>query len=370
MYRQEKVLGALKHQSDLSPRPTYDVIVAGGGPAGAVASLYLARLGWNVALLEASTSHSTAIGETLPPECTPLFRELDLWDAFQRSRPIQSPGIVSTWGATYPSGQDFLRNAHGTGWHLDRARFDAELRAEAAHAGVAVIYGARVQTALRCDGYWHANALRAPYLIDATGRNGLRLEGAATREIDDLLLVLVLRISHPGRRPPDLRTQIAATPAGWWYWTPIPNGDSIAMFFTCREEYVHIQLRNPAAWARTQPAVAHLFAPAQLLDSRWLYASSSLRKQLSGDAWIATGDSASSYDPLSGRGIFKAIRHASLAAQALHALRNGRPDLLVQYEARVRAEYHAYVAQRRAYYAQEQRFPGTPFWTDPRRKSL
>ncbi len=339
-----------------------DVLVAGGGPAGAVSALCLARLGWRVILLEAGTDETAGYGETLPPESNPLLRSLGLWDAFQRSAPLESPGIVSRWGQSLPSQQDFLCNPYGSGWHVDRARFDAELRAEASRAGVTVLRGARVKTLVRRGGCWLWNGIRARFVVDATGRNGLRLDAAAAREIEDTLLALVLRIAHPGGRPADLRTQIVAVESGWWYWSPVPDGSSVAMFFTCLAEYRRARLLAPARCARAAPVIGALVNSGPILEARWISVSSSLRKSLYGDAWVAVGDSASSYDPLSGRGIFKAIRHASLAAQALDVSLRGGPDAFAGYEARVRGEYRDYRKQRKAYYALEQRWPSSSFW--------
>jgi flavin-dependent dehydrogenase len=334
---------------------TYDVIVAGGGPAGSVTAICLARLGWRVALAEASAGESVRYGETLPPECNPLLRRLGLWSAFERSAPLESPGILCSWGQPNAAAQDFLSNAHGAGWHVDRARFDAELRAEASREGVAVLRGASVKACVREPDCWRWRDLRARVFVDASGRNGLRLDGAAEREIDDSLLALVLRISHPAGRPRDLRTQIAATPWGWWYWAPVPDGSSVAMFFTNRQEYARVR--------RMEGSIGAFVDTGRVVESRWIAVSSSLRKILSGDGWIAIGDSASSYDPLSGRGIFKAIRHASLGAEAVDGVLRRKRGALDAYEARVRGEFREYIKQRRAYYALERRWPSSAFWS-------
>lgn len=48
----------------------HDVAIIGGGPAGCVAALQLARGGADVLVLERRTSYERRLGETLPPACS------------------------------------------------------------------------------------------------------------------------------------------------------------------------------------------------------------------------------------------------------------------------------------------------------------
>ena len=51
---------------------------------------------------------------------------------------MESFGTQSAWGNTDPYDDEFLFSTHGTGWHVDRLRFDALLAECAERAGAAV----------------------------------------------------------------------------------------------------------------------------------------------------------------------------------------------------------------------------------------
>jgi flavin-dependent dehydrogenase len=302
------------------------------------------------------------LGETLPPESNPLLRRLGLWETFKRSGPLESPGIVSYWGYAEPLYQDFLALPHGCGWHVDRLRFDALLLEEAARAGVAVSTDSRVMNLVREGDRWLAGDIAARFLVDAAGRNGLRVDRPAVRQVDDRLVALTLRISHPVGRTFDLRTLISSCPAGWWYLAPMPDGISSAMFFTSSEEYKRLRAMPPANLAQEAPGVAERIESGSVIESRWISVTSSVREIASGPGWLAVGDSFAALDPLSGRGIVNALRHAPLAAQAVDGALRSQLAGVAAFEAQVRREFTEYLLQRRLHYLDEKRWPSAPFW--------
>lgn len=336
----------------------YDVLVAGGGPAGAVVAYCLARNGARVAVLEATGYDTPRFGETLPPEINPALRDLGLWGPFRELGPLESPGIVSAWGDIQASPTDFVNSPHGNGWHVDRNAFDAMLLQEAESAGANVFLRRKLSAPKRSGGVWCCDELRAGFLVDASGRNGLKLERPPNRSIDDVLLAIAALVSFPGTPPPDRRTYIEAAPAGWWYSTLLPNATAVAMFFTDRETYLNegIVLADRLAHA---PLTAERLRGCKLERSCVVDAPSSCRASTFGEGWLAVGDSASCYDPLSGRGIFKALRQGAAAAQAVSLAAD---SALRDYANTVRSEYDSYLRQRSLYYAGERRWRSSGFW--------
>src|SRR5258708_39013445 len=180
----------------------FDAVVMGGGPAGATTAMCLARRGRSVAIFEASGFDTSRYGETLPPEITPLLKRLDLWDDFIATRPLESPGIISRWGSATPYEQDFVRNAHGCAWHVDRLRFDEMLWRRAGAEGATLFPRTRAA----------AGGFPGAFIVDARG-------GSSLDEIDDTMLAVAV---HLERLEIDLRTVIESVPEGWWYSAPLP----------------------------------------------------------------------------------------------------------------------------------------------------
>jgi flavin-dependent dehydrogenase len=303
-----------------SPDSGVDVSVIGAGPAGATAALCLARRGWRVQLFSAGDQEP--VGETLPPEITRVLRELDVFDDFLALNPLESPGIVSTWGSAERHEQDFLRNQHGSGWHVDRVAFDRMLRGKAQEAGAELISSRR-------------RTEPSGFVIDATG-------ASAIGEPQDVLLAIVLHLDDG--RPADQRTFIEATRDGWWYSSP-----SSAMFFTDPQTYrqqgvdiAELFVRSPLTRSRVQATA--------VTRSRVVHARTGLNPAIATDRRLCVGDSASAYDPISGLGIWKALRMGAIAHDA-----RALPEI-------VKREYAAYAAARRDYYAAETRWPESGFW--------
>ncbi len=353
----------------------YDIAIAGGGPAGSAAAICLAKRGWRVAIFEATGFEQCRPGETLPPEINPLLREFGVWQRFREQEPVESPGIISAWNGIQAQETDFASNPYGSGWHIERRQFDRMLFDAAEQHGASVFAGERVEFSRQGSG-WRINrrngeTLHSRFVIDATGRNGIRIDGSRERIVDDLLIATTLQMSFCDSRPRDLRTLIETTACGWWYSACLPGNSFIAVFFTGRESYqsgddfIAEQLQEaPITRGRVQES------DIKQIGTAVTPVTSSIRRQIFGERWLAVGDSACSLDPLSGRGIFKALKHGAAAAAAAEASMRSERVALERYEEMVRQEFETYLTQKESFYASQIRWRERPFWKARRAGAL
>jgi len=353
----------------------YDAMVLGGGPAGAAAALTLARAGRDVLLVDGGGG-AGRVGEALPPAARPLLRELGVLERVRRAGHLRCPGNVALWGAPVPVVHDFLLDPHGCGWHLDRARFDRDLQAAAEQAGARLARATRAVAVDKAGRGWrvrlrHAGEerlARSRWLIDASGRGSVfarRL--GAVRRCDDRLLAFVAcwRPAAPDR---DARTWIEAAPDGWWYSARSPSGARLTAYHTDADLAARDALRSARGLLAHLAQSPHLHA---LLAScrgeidgrpRGVDASSGRLDRATGDGWLAVGDAAASFDPLSSQGLLNALYTGLKGAEALHRALAGEGSGLLAYEDRLRRVYRTYLARRTSFYAAEGRWPGRTFW--------
>ena len=98
-------------------------------------------------------------------------------------------------------------------------------------------------------------------------------------------------------------------------------------------------------------------------DSLLVYpAPSYLLDGVAGDRWLAVGDAAAAYDPISSQGIHKPLSDGLQAAEAIAAVLEGDTQRLDEYRSSVAARFDNYLSVRNYFHGQEQRWPNSPFW--------
>jgi flavin-dependent dehydrogenase len=343
--------------------------------------LTLARRGIDVLVLEASSRPAWRIGETLPPLATPLLAELGLLDAFVADGHLRSYANLSAWGGVELASTDFIFDRHGNGWQLDRERFDARLTDVARHAGARLWFGTSLLDGPRhVDRDWELrvaaetaeHTIRTRWVVDATGRR-CRLSGqlgARVTVIDSLVCVYaVARPSPMGfLRDVDTRTLVEAMPEGWWYTALMPGRRRTVAWLSDADILRQHPWRN-GSWLRSfvettrhvrEVLDRHTYVFAE--TSRCVAARSTRLEPFRGPGWLAVGDAAMSFDPLSSQGVFNALYTGREAGQAIAEHFAGDPTRLDRYPANLAKIWNAYLQNRRQSYRNEVRWSQDPFW--------
>ena len=359
-------------------RPRVDVVVLGGGPAGTAAGMtLLKRSGTSVAVVEGSDYATPRIGESLSPGIRPLLEYLDLWEPFRREQSLDTFGSRAAWGGPTLRSLDYMFTVHGSGWALDRARFDRMLARAFARRGGTLYQNRRYRGCARCPGGGWEVRLRGAagreeqiccrYLIDATGRRGtLARELGVARTIHDRLVGVGAMLRRSASAAIESTIQVEACEYGWWYTAPVP-GNRIAVVLMSDADLVRrLHAAAPDRWRsllNDMPLTRQRLRGTDLDEKPRVFSShSSCLKYAGGEGWVAVGDAVASHDPLSSTGIPHAIgsgvHGALVAADALFS--TGR--LQEDYQHSIRGDFQEYLDTHWRYYRREQRWSEATFW--------
>jgi flavin-dependent dehydrogenase len=344
---------ASDRSSGVGRRAGHDAVVIGGGPAGSAAAATLARAGRSVLLIvDRRRRRAFAGGEGAPPGLDRAVDEVFGVRTFVPADHLRSLGNRAAWGTGELTRTDFMFSPFGTGWHLDRVAFDAALLAAAASAGATVRSGVHVGD----------EDITAPVVVDASGRRAGHARRRGARRIAGDRLTAVLATYARASDDNDATTTVEATETGWWYTCPIPRRRRVVAFFT-DGDLLAAALRTSDGFDRDARHTVHV---AALLGDRpppppvVVAADTARLVPPYGDGWLATGDAAASFDPLSSQGILTAVLMGREAARHV--------DDPAGYAARYRQVIAGYEAEQRATYQREQRWPASPFWARRHRR--
>lgn len=357
------------------------IVIVGGGPAGAATALSLVRLGFDrltVMCNQGDRVDPNAIGECLPPAARAVLRQLGLETLLDGEAHRPCPGSWSLWGRDRPGFNDFLLDPNGRGYHLDRSRFNAQLLEALAGAGVELMRPARLASVAPTPvGFGLSGTVNGqpfhrefPVLVDASGASAaaVRRLGVARNVYDDLIAVCGFVACSDA---PD-HTLLEGDATGWWYGARLP-GDRCLISYTSDWETVRDQaIDTPSGFAeafgRTRLLSRHLPYPNpeeldRLIKPAPVAILSGVAGRVDQGAWLAVGDAACSFDPISSAGITKALNQGQRAANAIDAwCRTGQSDGLLDYQSAVFAEFSEHIKQRQQHYLAEYRYRGGEFW--------
>jgi flavin-dependent dehydrogenase len=350
-----------------------DVAIIGGGPAGAAAALSLRQLmsDARIAIFDMGKDGRWKPGETLSPAAIPLLESLGCGAAFQELREkgeaLESFGTRAVWGGEQLYEHDFLYSLQGNGWRLCRARFDAMLLNKAEAAGVEVRRAMGLIDSSEEKGGWRLqfrdSECHARFVIDASGRAArfATQRGARPLASDKLGGVFVLFETANAED-----TLIEAMENGWWYSTAAPGATTVVAWMSDTDMIREMGLRSAENWTDLLAQSVHTrqrLGVAVAKTAPMIFAAHSQKlNQVGGRGWVAAGDAAMSFDPLSSQGIAKALRSGRLASFVAADFLLHAKDTHGRYAKLADAEYAKYEQIKLSYYREEQRWSSAPFW--------
>ena len=346
------------------------IAIVGGGPAGCAAALTLRRYlpDLPVALLTLSAGSGVkapAVGETLSPGVLPLLEYLGLREEFLRLGHLPCGGTASAWGSGHLVERSYLFTGRGQGWHLDRSGFDAWLLSRAQDAGANCIRS-RARSATRSEGAWRialegGGELMASGVVDATGRSGWlpRQQGGAPRR-DDGLVAEAQWFRHDHREASTDGPLVESIPDGWWYSATLPGQRGVAMFMTDHDLRTRTSWKDRLAAAPATRTRLAAWLPTGQVAIRAAHSQRS--KVVVGEGWVAAGDAAAAFDPISALGIGFSLRSGMEAARVAVAATENDAVPATAYADSLALIYGDYRQRLRGIYQLERRWPENPFW--------
>ena len=318
-----------------------DVVVIGGGPAGATVSTLLAQQGCRVQLFERERFPRFHIGESLIPETYWVLKRLNMLPKMQQSPFVKKYSVqfVNASGKLSAPFYFWDNKPHECSqtWQVVRSEFDQMMLNNAREHGVDVHEGVRVVEVLfegdRAVGIkirpesGPDQEVRARVVVDASGQNGLLQNKLRLRVWDPVLNKGAIWTYWEGAYRDTGRDEGAtmvlqtADRKGWFWY--IPLHDNIISVGVVAPFDSLFKGRGPYAQTYEEevercPAVKQRVSGAKRVTGYFATKDYSYRsKQVSGDGWVLVGDALTFLDPLYSSGVLLALRSGEMAADAI-----------------------------------------------------
>jgi geranylgeranyl reductase family protein len=294
----------------------YDVVIIGGGPAGASAALAARRSGASVLLLDKSAfPRDKSCGDGIAPHTLDVLRDLGVTGIEEGYTPVPALHLVG------PSGASVIRPLARPNYTIPRTVFDARIVEAAVKAGAILAQ----HTVREIDERPHSvvldNEISARAVVGADGAYSLVRRKLGQASNPDGCLALAIRGYAPAVGGPE--QHIVTAPAAQWpaYAWNFPIGDGRA-----NVGYGEVLRGTPLSRERLLDSLAALLPHVDTRSATALRAHHlplSTHRPIPGRGrLLLAGDAYSLINPFTGEGIFYAVLSGSMAGTA--AARDGR----------------------------------------------
>jgi flavin-dependent dehydrogenase len=353
------------------------VVIVGGGPAGSGTAIALRNEGINCALLEKSELTDFKPGETIPPNARPILLKLGIARLLEKVQHETCLGNLVIWGDDVPRIRYYLSEPSGNGWHINRSFFEDQLHKLAIEKGTKWLGGWSLSYVKKKNGHFIINAqdkkgrqreIESQFVVDASGRASIlaRKLGVGRIRLDRLTAycALVEQYTDPFGRTSFIET----VTDGWWYAAPLANEKIVLNFMTDVDLHsVTVSTLQDWMFEKLQQT-KHLKKKLIIDDARYLKnlkikpVNTSCLEQITGEGWLAVGDSACMYDPVSSFGLTSALGGSLYAAQAIKHHLDGNLVALDTYCSVQQNSFNRCMLMLMHHYKSEQRWCKSLFW--------
>lgn len=333
----------------------YDVIVVGGGPAGATVATLVAEYGHRVLLLEREESPRFHVGESLVPETYWTLKRLGVLDWLRKSGSPKKHSVqfvTESGKVTAPFYfDDYKQHESSQTWQVVRGEFDAMLLDNAESKGAVVRTDAQLRDVIFEEGRAvgvrvrllsekkssaknnenSVREIRSQVVVDATGQSAFLATRLGLKVTDPQLKMGSVWSYFKGAQRDEGRDEGAtiimqtAEKRSWFWYIPLAN-DVVSVGCTGRISDLFTAETRGQSEQIFQNELARCSAMQQRLASGtrctdyfvtrdYSYRSS----QAAGDGWVLVGDAFGFIDPVYSTGVFLALKSGEFAADAIHA---------------------------------------------------
>ncbi len=325
----------------------YDVVVIGGGPAGAGTGALLAEHGHSVLVLERSEFPRFHVGESLIPETYWSLERLGLVDWLRASANPRKFSVQFFSDGHRPSRpfyfDEYKQCESSQTWQVWRDEFDQRLLDRAAELGATVhtdafvldvLFDGDTATGVRvritgADGTRSDREIKSRVVVDASGQSAFMANRLGLKDVDPCLQKgSIWNYFENARRDEGERdegaTLILQTEGKKsWFWF-IPLKDNVtSVGCTGSMSYMFPKGAKPEdtfqrELRRCPELVERLSNATPTRDFLTTKDYSYYSRQGAGPGWLLVGDAFGFIDPVYSSGVFLALKSAELAADAVH----------------------------------------------------
>jgi flavin-dependent dehydrogenase len=318
-----------------------DVVVIGGGPAGATVSTLLAQQGCRVQLFEREKFPRFHIGESLIPETYWVLQRLNMLPKMRQSHFVKkfSVQFVNANGKLSAPFYFWDNKPHECSqtWQVVRSEFDQMMLEHArehgvqAHEGVHALdvtfEGDRAVGVMIRDAEGTRREIRARVVVDASGQAALLQNRLKLRVWDPILnkgaIWTYWKGAYRDAGRDEGATMVLQTSdrTGWFWYIPL-HGDIVSVGIVAPFDYLFTKRDSHERTYHEEvercPAVSSRISAAGRATGYFATRDYSYRStEVAGDGWVLVGDAFGFLDPLYSSGVLLALKSGELAADAI-----------------------------------------------------